>query len=117
MFLSSEKIGFSLPLIAFFLKGIFCVVGVFVILPFGGADGLVFERFAWEWSQNSLWTIITGIDVSRSYVISSITAVFYHLMGRDVAIPIFINGILGVLIFYFSLVLAESVWGKPYLSA
>ncbi|MGJ7460578.1 hypothetical protein ACR80S_05575 [Halomonas sp. MA07-2] len=81
-------------------------------LPFSGVDAVNFERFAWEWSQSSLSDIVTNIDVSRSYLISSITAIFYHFMGRDIVIPVFINGILGVLIFYFSLVLAKEVWGR-----
>lgn len=110
--LAKSKVGVSIPLLSLFLKITLCLAGIIVVLPFGGTDGLTFERIAWEWSKNSLWTIITDIDVSRSYVISSITAIFYHLMGRDIVIPIFINGILGALIFYFSLVLAEAVWGK-----
>lgn len=109
---SANKVGFNIPLLSFSLKIILCLIGVFFVLPFGGADGIKFEHIAWEWSQGTLPEILSGIDISASYVISSITAVFYHFMGRDIAIPIFINGILGVLIFYFSLVLAEVVWGK-----
>lgn len=109
---AKKKADSAIILLSVFIKLSLCIVGLFYILPFGGADGLAFERVAWEWSQNSVWQIIADTDVSRSYVISSITAIFYNLMGRDIAIPIFINGILGVLIFYFSLVLAEAVWGK-----
>lgn len=112
LMLSVNKVGINIPLLSFSLKITLCLVGVFVVLPFGGADGINFESTAWKWSQGTLPEILSGIDVSASYVISSITAVFYHFMGRDIAIPIFINGILGVLIFYFSLVLAEEVWGK-----
>lgn len=107
-----STVGYLIPATSILIKIVLCIVGLYIVLPFGGADGVTFERFAWEWSQDSLVDIVSNVNVSASYVISSITAIFYHFMGRDIAIPIFINGILGVLIFYFSLVLAEEVWGK-----
>lgn len=93
------------------IKLALCVLGLYVALPFAGKDAVNFEKLAWRWSQGSLVDVFLTFDVSKSYLISSITAVFYNLFGRNLAIPVFINGILGVLIFYFSLVLQRKVWG------
>lgn len=87
-----------------------CSAGLVWTLPFGGADGVTFEIFAWRWSQLPLEELLGTFNVTASYVISSIIALFYKLLERNIAIPIFINGILGVLIFYYSLVLASTVW-------
>lgn len=108
---SNAKISAVIPFLSIAIKFFLCILGVYVVLPFGGTDGITFERIAWEWSQAPVKEILYNVNVSNSYVISSIIAVFYNVMGRELAIPIFINGILGVLIFYFSLVLAEEVWG------
>lgn len=93
------------------IKLALCVAGVYYTLPFSGQDAVNFERFAWEWSRGSLGDIVSDIDVGASYLISSITAIFYHFMGRDVSIPIFINGIMGVMIFYLALILERDMWG------
>lgn len=81
-------------------------------LPFSGADAATFEGIAWLWSRGSFADVLSTFDVSRSYVISSITAVFYYFAGREPFIPIIINSFLGLFIMFFSLKLFDEVWGK-----
>lgn len=108
---SNPKLVFILASFATYLVA---VAGLYVDLPFGGADAKTFERLAWLWASNGLDTILATFDVSRSYVISSITAFFYYIFGREPFIPIIINAILGLLIIYFSIKLFDTVWGKNH---
>ncbi|MFW0778476.1 MAG: hypothetical protein ACN2B6_12245 [Rickettsiales bacterium] len=103
-------------MLAISLKLILGTLGVFVSLPFSGADARTFERIAWSWSQLSIPDILMRVDVSRSYVISSVTAIFYSLLERNIAIPIFINVSLAILVFFFSLRLANRVWNDQRLN-
>ena len=99
-------------LAAGFVTLILCLIGLKFSLPFSGADAVRFERVAWHWSKGSLSDILSTFDVSRSYVISSITAVAYYFSGREPFIPIIINGILGLFIMYYSIKLFDEVWGE-----
>src|SRR5690606_15997621 len=115
--LRSRKFGIEgAALISGIVKTSLCVLGAFMVLPFGGGDGIRFERLAAEWSSYSFSRIISEIDVSRSYLISSITAVVYKVFGRDVFLPIAINGLLGIFTFYLSLILYREVWGSKYIN-
>lgn len=92
-------------------KIIIAFIGTYIALPFTGIDTVNFENFAFNLSQNnSAWEIIQGIEISKSFVISSITALFYHLFVHDTAIPIFINCFLGILIHFKSLRLFDTIW-------
>lgn len=102
----------DIALLSMVVKLALCVSALYIVLPFGGADGLKFERVAWEWSQGSIFDVLATIDVSRSYVISSIIALLYNILERDIAIPIFINGMMGMLVFYYAIVLAQVTWGS-----
>lgn len=88
-----------------------CLLALKFALPFSGADAATFEMFAWRWSQGSLTDVLSTFDVSRSYLISSITAFFYYFAGREPFIPIIINGVLGLFIMYYSIKLFDEVWG------
>src|SRR5699024_7370568 len=81
-------------LLASFTTFLVALVGLYIDLPFGGADAETFERIAWLWANAGLDTIISTFDVSKSYIISSITAFFYYIFGREPFIPIIINAIL-----------------------
>lgn len=87
-----------------------CLAGLFFSLPFSGADAIRFERVAWEWAQGSFSDVLATFDVTRSYLISSITALFYYFTGREIIIPIMINGIMGLFISYIAIKLADEVW-------
>lgn len=88
-----------------------CFAGMFILLPFAGADAIRFERMAWIWSADDVSRIVGNIDLSRSYVFSSLIAIIYHFTGREPAIPIFINGIIGIFIVIKSIRLFNIVWG------
>lgn len=108
IFGSKERIVF---IIASLSKIIIAFIGTYVALPFTGIDTVNFENFAFNLFQNnSAWEIIQEIEISKSFVISSITALFYHLLIHDTAIPIFINCFLGILIHFNSLRLFDTIW-------
>ncbi len=109
--LKLEQKGFAvIAALACFSRLIMCLAGLFIVLPFGGDDAQTFERIAADWSQGSFAQVLATFDLSRSYVFSSVIAVFYWLLEVNIAIPVFINGIAGVLIFYFAMILAGTVW-------
>lgn len=113
---------FGAALISSFLKIALCILALHVSMPFSGADAETFERLGWEWSQDGLSSAVSTIDITGSYLISSIVAIIYSIFGREISAPVIINGLLGVLIFYYSLVLAREVWGEvsnffPFLVA
>ncbi|WP_373331804.1 hypothetical protein P6F15_07860 [Thiopseudomonas alkaliphila] len=116
IFWLSLKIRDKVLRLLFFISGAItlglCFLSLKITLPFSGADALVFERLAWAWSQGSFTEVLSTFDPSKSYLISSITAVFYYFNGREPFIPTIINGALGVFIVYFSLKLFNEVWGK-----
>lgn len=97
------------------LKLALCVAGLFVVLPFAGEDTVTFEATAAEWSKLRFSDLLKTFDLSRSHVFSSIIAVLYWLLERNIAIPVFFNGIVGVLIFYFSHVLVKNMWPGAYI--
>lgn len=101
--------------IIFFMSGIItliiCLLGLNLELPFAGADAFRFEHYAWEWSQGTISDIISTFNISKSYLISSITAFFYYFTGREPIIPIITNGILGLFIMYYSVKLFDEIWG------
>lgn len=98
----------------FFISGILtlsiCLMGLIISLPFTGADTITFELIAWQWSQGTLSDIFSKINISGSYLISSITAFFYYFLGREPIIPIIINGILGLFIMHYSMKIFDEVW-------
>lgn len=102
--------------IIFFIGGLFslilCLLGLRIKLPFAGADAMAFENLAWKWSQGTLSEILLTFDISKSYVLSSITAFIYFFTGREPIIPIIINGILGLFIMYYSIKLFDETWSK-----
>ena len=111
--IKSKEFGVApIALVSGLIKVILCVIGTFIVLPFGGTDGIRFEQVAADWSLLSFSEIVRDINVSGSYLISSITAIFYRAIDRDIIIPISINGILGIFSFYLSLVLYKEVWGE-----
>lgn len=101
-------------LLSSFITYLVAISGLYINLPFGGADARTFEQLAWLWASNGLDTIAATFDVSRSYVISSITALFYYIFGREPFIPIVINAVLGLLIIYYSIKLFDAVWGENH---
>ena len=100
----------AIAVLACLSRLIMCFAGLFIVLPFGGDDAKTFERIAQVWSQGSFSQVLETFDLSGSYVFSSVVAVFYWLLEVNIAIPVFINGIAGVFIFYFSMILAKTVW-------
>lgn len=87
-----------------------CIAGVFVALPFTGKDSMNFQNRAVQWSSLSVPDIFLTIDITKSYVISSLVAFLYKAMEPFVAIPIFMNGIIGVLMFYYAIKLSYEIW-------
>lgn len=88
-----------------------CVLGTYYSLPFSGSDTVAFNNAAIQQANfYTLSEILGNIDVTKSYFISSITAIFYRVFGEDYSIPIFINGYIGILILYYSIKLFDLVW-------
>ena len=96
-------------------KLLMCIAGLFFILPFSGDDAVTFQAVAARWSEFGFFDIIETFDFSKSYVFVTIIALLYWLMDVNIAIPVFLNGILGVLIFYFSHVLVKIMWKDRYI--
>ncbi|MEP1897604.1 MAG: hypothetical protein ABJQ98_05580 [Alloalcanivorax venustensis] len=118
IFYKARLMGCSIAaILAIFSRFFLCFAGLFFVLPFSGADAVKFEHVAWMWSQSGFKGILNNFDPSGSYLISAITALFYNLLERNVAIPVFINGILGILAFSYSLILCKSVWGDGPLKS
>lgn len=103
-------------IIAVVAKYVLCLVGMFVVLPMGGADGIRFERLAAEWSERTWANLFATFDFTRSYLISSITAVLYKLIGRDLFVPLIVNGLMGIVIFFLAIRIASVTWGKYRLN-
>ena len=87
-----------------------CIAALFVALPFSGEDAVTFEEVAGQWSRMNFYQIVDTFDVGRSYVYTSIIALLYWLLERNIAIPVFINGILGVVTAYLGHVLVKRIW-------
>ena len=107
---------FSASVLAVAVKLILGTLGVFISLPFSGADAVKFEGMAANWSELPITDILNNIDVSGSYVISSVTAILYSLLEVNIAIPIFVNVCLSILVFFLTLKLANRVWQDQRLN-
>lgn len=92
---------------------VLCVLGVYMVLPFGGADAITFVRRGELWAQGSWAEVWSTVNVSASYVISSVVAVLYKLLEPELAVAVFLNGILGLLIFYYAVKLTDKLWSMP----
>lgn len=118
---------FNIVLLSFFIKSlnervifsffsivrlILCIVGTYYSLPFAGGDAVTFNNVAVEQANDLTFIeILEGIDVTRSYFISSITAILYKIFEINFSIPIFLNGYIGILILFYSIKLFDVVWG------
>jgi len=106
----------NISFISVLLKLILGVLGVYIALPFSGTDAKRFEMLASYWSEMPITEILVSIDVTGSYVISSLTAIMYALIEKNIAIPVFVNVSIAILVFFLALKLANRVWNDHQLN-
>lgn len=89
-----------------------CVAALNVDLPFSGVDSITFIRIGENWSRLSFLEILGTFDTSKSFIYSSILALLFNVSEEKMVVAIFLNGILGVLIFYLAVVLVNNLWNS-----
>lgn len=80
-------------------------------LPQGGADALVFNRTAHQWSAGGCLTSLEYFDPAGSYVYSSLLGVFYGCVGYSPLAGQMINAVMGTTAVAMLALATARVWG------
>lgn len=81
-------------------------------LPDGVGDAEAFERSAWEWAQDGVWSALSAFTGIDSYFYAWLASLVYAVTDRSLLLLQSINvfgGVLGVLATW---VVARELWGE-----
>ena len=81
-------------------------------LPQGGADALVFDRTAYEWSAGGCFASLEYFDPAGSYVYSALLGVFYGCVGYSPIAAQVINAALGTIAVAMLSLATARIWGQ-----
>jgi hypothetical protein len=83
----------------------------FTSLPDSGADAIRFEQLAWELAQYPFLELLGSAVRLDSYLISSVIAIFYSLLGRSLLLAQSISLLFGMGTIFMGWLLARKLWG------
>ena len=79
-------------------------------LPDGDMDAKSFERFAWEYSQDGFYHVISIFSGPETYFLSKFIAVLYALLGRSILMAQSISIFFGVASVFLGWLVAKKIW-------
>lgn len=81
-------------------------------LPDGDMDGLSFEAFAWQWSQDGFYEVFSHFKGPDTYFLSFLIAIPYSLFGRSFMMAQSFSIFLGVLNILLVCLIARKLWNN-----
>lgn len=115
IYLSLRRRWLMFPILSAFFARIFLIILDYYKIfspPGGNADALVFTRKAYEWSLLSWEELFNTFNYSASYVYSTVGAVFFKIFGFNTLLLPSLNTLAGVLVVYFTALMAHDLWGR-----
>jgi hypothetical protein len=84
----------------------------FFYLPDGNMDGLTFEFFAWEWSQDGFINVFKHYHGPNTYFLSFLLAIPYSLLGRSYIMAQSFTILFGVINILLVCLIARKLWNN-----
>ena len=104
---------FYILIAALIIRIIFIILGnYFITLPDSTGDAKVFERMAWQFAQQDIFSILSDVRGPRPRFISWFIAIPYSLFGRSELMAQSISMFFGISSVYLGWITAEKIWNK-----